>query len=527
MLRIANLRLSLLLSLSTLLSARAADVDVPGKGALASAIAAANPGDVLLLADGDYDGLQIKISKSGTADAPIIVKARNPGKAIMRGSTRVVFDGKFLVVSGLLFQGASSRGDAAVEFTQASENCRFTQSSIDNYNAGGGKDNWVNIWGVSNRVDHNSFTGKTREGEMVRVRRDANQSDKHRIDHNYFGKRGSVGGNGGEMIQIGLAQTQFTESNSTVDHNLFEDCDGELELVSCKSSGNAILFNTVVRSLAHLTLRHGHGTRMEGNFIFGGGKAGTGGIRVYGADHVITNNFIIGITADDDYGGGINLHSGDAGDPQKNPTGTIAAQNCLVAFNSMIDDKIGLTYGSGHSVAPFGITLANNVIKTGAGTILHANAKPAFAKVEGNLFSGGSLGMTAQSGIDASDPKLESSTLNGYPFASPGAGSPALGGAAGDYQGALAPLKTWVQSDFKNAGQNVYGSAGLKPLVRADVGPAWSGGPAENSDAVGLIKPMRAPGVRTTTGCDALGRFLRPGAMPVMSRPSLIVFAGT
>ena len=66
-----------------------------------------------------------------------------------------------------------------------------------------------------------------------------------------------VKGNGGEQIQIGLKEQQFSDSNSIVEYNLFEECDGEIELISVKSGGNHIRYNTPVRDrvLHHLAAR--------------------------------------------------------------------------------------------------------------------------------------------------------------------------------------------------------------------------------------------------------------------------------
>ncbi|MEO0875758.1 MAG: chondroitinase-B domain-containing protein, partial [Bacteroidota bacterium] len=42
-----------------------------------------------------------------------------------------------------------------------------------------------------------------------------------------------------------------------VEHNLFEDCDGDPEIVSVKSCDNIIRHNTFLASYGTLSLRHG------------------------------------------------------------------------------------------------------------------------------------------------------------------------------------------------------------------------------------------------------------------------------
>ena len=62
-------------------SARAAEVPVADTPGLLAAIAAAKPGDTIVLASGTYDVKQNKIAceAAGTADAPIVVRAAERG----------------------------------------------------------------------------------------------------------------------------------------------------------------------------------------------------------------------------------------------------------------------------------------------------------------------------------------------------------------------------------------------------------------------------------------------------------------
>ena len=59
-----------------------------------------------------------------------------------------------------------------------------------------------------------------------------------------------------------------------------------------KSSGNTIRYNTIRSQLGGIVLRHGNGNRVESNYIL----AGSNGIRIYGNDHLIVNNYVDGVT---------------------------------------------------------------------------------------------------------------------------------------------------------------------------------------------------------------------------------------
>ena len=63
----------------------------------------------------------------------------------------------------------------------------------------------------------------------------------------------------------------------TVEHNLFEECDGEIEIISNKSGKNTFRHNTFRRSSGTLTLRHGNWAEVYGNYFLGEGRAEAGG----------------------------------------------------------------------------------------------------------------------------------------------------------------------------------------------------------------------------------------------------------
>jgi len=45
--------------------------------------------------------------------------------------------------------------------------------------------------------------------------------------------------------------------NHIVEHNLFEKCDGEIEIISMKASKSVVRFNTIRESYGYITMRHG------------------------------------------------------------------------------------------------------------------------------------------------------------------------------------------------------------------------------------------------------------------------------
>ena len=62
---------------------------------------------------------------------------------------------------------------------------------------------------------------------------------------------------GYETIRLGLSGSQMKDGNHIVEHNLFEKCDGEIEIISIKASSSNVRFNTIRESYGYITMRHG------------------------------------------------------------------------------------------------------------------------------------------------------------------------------------------------------------------------------------------------------------------------------
>src|SRR4030095_8891960 len=162
--------------------------------------------------------------------------------------------------------------------------------------------------GNNNRLDHTLLEGKNNRNPVV-----ANgccESRRNSVDYCYFKDIAFVPENGREIIQVqGVGRSdQYTQDGAffTIEHNLFERADGEgAEIISIKSNFNLIRYNTIRASRGGITLRSGYANRVEGNFIFGEGKAGTLGIRVQGPREIVVNNYIERVQL------GLQLHTGE------------------------------------------------------------------------------------------------------------------------------------------------------------------------------------------------------------------------
>ena len=261
-------------------------------------------GDTLLFANGNYSNLSLSLSGTGTAAKPIVLRAATPGEVILGGSSMIAINGKYIEVQGIRFQGTYTGKKHIVQFESSSSHCRLTECAIEAYNPSDAtKDlKWVSIKGKENRVDYCYFAGKANMGTLLVVWLEENVTPKHQIDHNHFGYRTpQVDGegkelNGQEIIRIGDSSTSMQEAQCVVERNYFENCDGEIEIISNKSCGNIYRNNTFYACAGMLTLRHGNGCTVEGNWFFGGGKKSSGGVRIIGENHIVKNNYFQDLT---------------------------------------------------------------------------------------------------------------------------------------------------------------------------------------------------------------------------------------
>ena len=419
--------LALLIALTGVSLAR--EIVASDASALENAFSTAQPGDVIVMADGIWPDVGIVFRASGTPEAPITLKAQTPGKVILSGKSSLRFVGRHLVADGLLFKNGAISGGHVVAFRGDSDeeasDCRLTNSAIVDYNPPtGASSNWVSLYGARNRVDHCHFSGKNNSSPLLVVWLNG-QPNQHRIDHNYFGRRSFDGENGGETIRVGDSKTSMQNSRTIVEENLFEDCDGEVEIISNKSCENIYRHNTFRRNAGTLTLRHGNRCVVEGNWFFGEGKASSGGIRIIGEDHRIVNNYLADLTGERFFaalGFMAAIENSEA-------SGYLQIKRAVVAFNTMVNCRnsvfIGIGYGSRHrKLPPLDSLFANNVIVSQSAPLITQLLEPVRMKYQGNIAFGGDLGLAAVEGFSVENPEMRQDDA-GLWVPSPGTSLPA------------------------------------------------------------------------------------------------------
>jgi poly(beta-D-mannuronate) lyase len=350
-------------------ASQAAEIKVNSQAEFRDAIKAVQPGDTVVLANGEWQDFEILFLGEGTAEQPITLAAESKGQVFITGQSNLRIAGTHLVVTGLIFKDGHSPTNAVIAFRRTkgelAYHSRVTEVVIDHFNNPERfePDSWVMMYGRNNRFDHNHLEGKSNQGVTMAVRLDSveSQENHHRIDHNYFGPRPVLGSNGGETLRIGTSHYSLTNSFTVVEENYFDRCNGEVEIISSKSGMNTLRGNLFNESRGTLTLRHGNGSVVENNVFLGNGVDHTGGIRVINKRQTIRNNYMYGLTGHR-FGGALVIMNGVPNSPINRYH---QVKDSIIENNSVIaSDHIELAAGADaeRSAPPISTRFRNNLI---------------------------------------------------------------------------------------------------------------------------------------------------------------------
>lgn len=524
-----------------------------------------NAGDVVQMNSGTYGAinktLESTIADDTTAKSnPILVYALTPGGVVVNAPSKITLSGRGIILAGLDFgpnSGIMTGSSYMVATATASRYMTLSNLRFNGCAAGANDGHWLYIQGFSCSIEFCTFTERPEISSNSTVSFMPNITEGgvtvprlHRLSYCYFGPRYVGMVNGFEAIRIGVGDAQTYDMQVTIEHNLFYrsiwrndlTSGGEPEIISNKSKGNKILYNTILESQGGICLRSGDYGTVEGNFIFGAGSlsgtnivlgtalASQNGIRVIGQNHVIRNNYIENITGTDIHAA-LCLMSGESDYYPGNPTtgatnnGSYApAHNAQIYNNSFINCReisLGFlssdsyTNSSGTYVAksPTNVLFYNNAWQ-GNGTTTAALVRET-SNVTGYspIVLGGSggnyvyepgssakLGWT--NGISNStftiltSPAISSNFDN---YKVPTSTSPLLDKASNtlvaayDVRGLARPTNNQDIGSFE---RSVTGS-GFKPLLRTNVGTGFDGGPTNSYPQAGSGDSK--PTILTTT----------------------------
>jgi L-fucose mutarotase/ribose pyranase (RbsD/FucU family) len=449
-------------------------VNVASQTQLTTALGNAVAGDEIILADGNYSAFKVR-RKYGTPENPIVVRAQNPLGAVFNAGQLELDKTDYLTFKDFRFTLSTNIK------LRGTEHNRLTRNSFE-FNETGLTDlDWISVGtGESNhnRIDHNDFKNKFTLGNfIVLVGENAQVSQYDLIDHNYFFNLGPRAANEKEAIRLGDSSVSQSNGYTTVEYNLFEQCDGDPEIVSIKTNDNIVRYNTFRRSKGALTARQGNRSLMYGNFFLGEGVADTGGIRAYGNDHKIFNNYFEGLTATDATGNysAISITNGDADGaelPGADQSKHYRPQRILIANNTLVGNFSNIEIGGSYTLAPRDITFANNIVVGSTNPLYRIFTAPLTSVFAGNIaFPSGTatVGMTA---TDAQIRVVDPLFVTENNLQKLGAGSPAIDASANNYDFLTEDFEGQTRDALRDAGADEFGAftAQRLPLTSANAG---------------------------------------------------------
>ena len=117
---------------------RATTIIVKNIEELSAANKTAAPGDIIVLQNGEWKNVTIKLSCNGTKEKPITFKAQTAGKVLITGNSRLKIGGNYIVVDGLYFTNGYAGPDDVISFRidskQLANNSRVTNTVINDFN---------------------------------------------------------------------------------------------------------------------------------------------------------------------------------------------------------------------------------------------------------------------------------------------------------------------------------------------------------------------------------------------------------
>ncbi|WP_406248478.1 polysaccharide lyase 6 family protein [Streptomyces anulatus] len=445
---------------------RGRTVAVDTLDALQKAIDAAVPGTRIVVANGAYTvpgGRSVVVRGVHGADGtPVTIVAASRGGVVLHGERSFLFeDSTHVTVSGFSF-----RQSTTLEVPPSCSHVRLTRNDFRLADVEGL--HWVMVRGDDTVIDRNHFHGKTTLGVFLGIEGAGTEAMAQRVHvhRNHFSDHSFAGSNGGEPIRLGVSPRALSGAYAIVEHNLFERADGDPEAISVKSSHNVIRHNTIRNSLGGIVLRHGNGTRVEGNHLIGGKE----GVRIYGNDHVVVNNYLAGLS-----GRAMVVGSGTARDhvPGESPTarrGNDAPDRVLIAHNTFLDNASALSGESNRPHESRDVTVADNLLVGQAGDLVEMANTVRFTW-QGNIhFGAAGDGNVPAGGFVRADPLLVPGSDGVHRLSG---GSPAIGAATLRSTPVTHDIDGDPRGTLRDVGADEYATRAprYRPLTPADVGP--------------------------------------------------------
>ena len=264
-------------------------------------------GDVIVWKNGTYNNVNITLTSEGELTDGIVFRAESNGGVIFTGNSTLQINSSNTTIKGFHWKDPVTDSEHLVRFMTGTSNSALTECVIsgDNTAADYTKNcKWVSLQGSGHTVKNCSFVNKRDRGALMVVWFDEGVTPSHTIKNNYFTRPEMLidptdgdPANEQETIRIGDSANSLKDGKVTVSGNYFYRCWGEsAEVVSSKSCANTYSGNYFHECRGTITMRHGNGCTVEGNYFLGNGVEESGGVRIIGEDHIVRGNHFESLT---------------------------------------------------------------------------------------------------------------------------------------------------------------------------------------------------------------------------------------
>jgi hypothetical protein len=372
----------------------------------------ASPDDVADVLAGASGGDEIIVTGSGemslknlSFNSPVLIRAASIGGTTLTNAT--IDNSNNIIVQGFVF---GPNDESTYLKIVNSTNIQVLRNTFDHTDVMNSQTAIVTTQASEYiSIGYNEFRGKNQmftsegyklTGSYIKTQFDDPLMTKHlHVYRNHFKDiypyvpdgTTPTGDSDREVMAMGIADSQDVVTNNVVEYNLFENCDGENEIITVKTSNNKFRYNTFKNSMGSLSFRLGSDNEAYGNYFYGEGASAnwdddnyqTGGIRVYGSGHLIYDNYMEGLTGIS-WRRPILIDSGDTSDS----TGADSHEtpSNLSVYDNTIVDSVGggIHIGSdNYGNMPYNISVDNNLV-VGSEGILFNN----YANDSSNTWSG-------------------------------------------------------------------------------------------------------------------------------------------
>ncbi|MFI1019039.1 polysaccharide lyase 6 family protein [Streptomyces sp. NPDC020965] len=453
----------------TTTSASAATVTVSSIADLQREIDRAAPGDRIVLTNGTYNvpAAGIRISGKHGVGTHITIVSQSRGGVVLQGDKSFVLSNS----SGITISGFAFRQRDELVIPANCSDIRLTRNDFKFADLTGV--HWVVVKANGVKIDRNYFHDRSTSGVFLVADGPDAPVDPDRetmvkgltILRNHFARHTYPGDNGGESIRLGASHRALDNAGAVVEYNLFEQCDGDPEAISVKSSNNFIRYNTLRNCAGGIVLRHGNGTLVHGNHLVGG----VAGIRIYGNDHKVFNNHLTGLSDRALVIGSGSVRDHLPGDLPAQQKGNDACDRVLITHNSLVHNARTIV-GENRAHEPRDVVLSNNILVADSDSLVALGQNTGFTW-QGNLLWGTATNGTIPSGgFVRTNPRLQEGTDGVFRLLS---NSPAIGAAVPTTHAVNDDLDGHPRGSSRDIGSDQYTTAAplRSPLTVADVGP--------------------------------------------------------